>query len=115
MAGLFGKIAKWGLTGLGTVLSLVPGVGPLIGAPLIVAGQAINIKTAGTIDKVSQAGAQLATTLNSVAAMQSSQQNPGLTIGTDSVITFIKDNFLIIIIAIAAIFVLPKLIGGRRR
>jgi hypothetical protein len=114
MATLFSKIAKAVMTVGGSILSLVPGLAA-IGVPIIVAGQAINTKDAGTIDKVSVYGDAMATTLNSVAAMQASQKTPGLTIGTNQVIEFVKSNLLIILLVIAGVFIVPKLISGRRR
>jgi len=108
--GVFKKIAKGFLIGVGSVLSLVA---PRVGSGLIVAGK--NIDTGKTSDKVAAYGSNIAEALNIVEGMEAGANKPNLTIGTETVINFIKNNFLIIIIAFAALFILPKLIGGRRR
>lgn len=116
MAGLFKKIAKWALIGGGSVLSLIPGIGAAIGAPLIVAGSAINTgSNAGSADVVAAYAGQLQTTLQTAGAMQAAGTAPNLNIAFNSVVAFLQKNIVLIIAGIGALIILPKLIGRRRR
>jgi len=110
MANVFKKIAKWGLIGVGSVLSLI---NPAIGAPLIVAGSAINLPSAGTDSVISAYGSNFATSMNTVGAMQAAGQQPGITLGATNVTDFIKNNLLLIIAVLFAIFYLPRLLRRR--
>lgn len=114
MAKVFAKISKWALTIGGAALSVLTG-GALaaVGVPLMVAGQAIDTGT-GSVDKVANAGDVLAYTLQQTKAMQASQSQPGLTIGANQFIEFVKANFVIILLAVAGIFIVPKLLRSRR-
>lgn len=112
MADLFKKIAKVVLIGGGSVLSLFA---PAIGAPLIVAGTAINTSLGKTPDKVSAYGTNINTAIKTAGAMQSSTAQPGLTMGFNSIVAFIQQNLMVILLSIAGIFILPKLLKNRRR
>jgi hypothetical protein len=114
MATVFSKIGKWALTIGGAAISVLSG-GALagVGIPLMVAGQAIDTGT-GSMDKVANAGDVLAQTLQGVKGMQAGAAAPGATIGFTQFIDFVKANLLIILLAIAGIFIIPKLLRGRR-
>jgi len=109
MAGFFKKLSKWGLIGLGTVLSLI---NPAIGAPLIVAGSAIKIDSNSSQDLVSVYGANLYSALDTANAMQS-----GANVNTliNKILVFLQKNFVIIAISVLALFLLPKFLKRRRR
>ena len=102
-SGLFAKIAKGVLIAGGSVLSIIPAIGPAIGAPLIVAGSQINTKSKNnTQDQVSQAASTLNETLGRAAAMNTVNEyrDQGTINGQPAGVFPINMNMLLIIIAV---------------
>lgn len=112
--GVFKSIAKWALIGAGSVLSLIPGVGAAIGAPLIVAGANIKTATAGTSDVVSAYGGQIQATLATVGAMQQAGAAPKASYTINSIIAWVKANLFLVVGLVAAIIFIPTLLKKRR-
>jgi len=112
MAGLFKKIAKWSLIGVGSVLSLFA---PGIGAPLIVAGSAIDTGTMQTNDKVSGYANNLQTSINTAAAMQSASTNVQAVVFFDRVKIWFMNNWKLVLLIVGVIFILPRLIPKLKR
>jgi hypothetical protein len=110
--GWFGKVIKGLLIGAGTVLSLIPGVGPVVGGGLIVAGTAIKTNTTGSSDIVSEYGAQIQNAFSTAGAMQSGANVQGF---LNNVMVFVQKYAIWIIAGVGLIFFLPKLFKGRRR
>jgi len=108
MAFSFRKLIKGILLGGGSILSLI---NPAIGAPLIMAGAAIKTDSGTSADIVSVYGSNLYTAIDQVEAMQS-----GINVNTaiNKAILFIQKYFVYIIMAVAAFFILPKLLKNRR-
>jgi ABC-type transport system substrate-binding protein len=120
--GVAGTVLKIG----GSVLSLVPGIGPLAGGALIAASKIIDgVKTVATgvtvltknppktIDPITAAA-------NNVVAAQSVASNM-LSAGTisltfDGIFTWIKNNLIIVLVGAGVLFfVLNPFRKGRRR
>lgn len=99
MAGFFGKLIKGLLLGAGTVLSVIPG-GVAIGAPLIVAGAAINTKTAGSQDVLSVYAGGLINQVSGAASMQSAANRAAF---WDNAMDWISKNMMIVLIAAGAL------------
>jgi hypothetical protein len=110
MAGLFGKIAKWAMIGGGSVLSALGLVA--IGAPLIVAGSAINTQKSGTIDPVSAYAANLELALNTANSMKAAGTSYMTSAG---LMAWIQKNFVLVIVFIAAIVMIVFKPFKRRR
>lgn len=111
-SGWFGKLIKGLLIGGGTVLSLIPAIGPIVGGGLIVAGTAIKTGDGTSSDMVSTYAAGLQNTLSTVGAMQSGANVQGF---LNNIMVFIQKYFIWILFGIGAIILLPKLFKGRRR
>jgi hypothetical protein len=110
MAGLFKKIAKTLLIGGGTVLSLFA---PVIGAPLMVAGMAIQTDSDNkTIDKVSTYAANLEKA-KSLANTMGTSGNANIL--WNNILSFLQKNFIYVIAGAGALFILPKLLRTRKR
>jgi hypothetical protein len=110
--GWFGKVIKGLLIGGGTVLSLIPGIGPVVGGGLIVAGTAIKTGTDSSADIISTYANQIGNTLSTAGAMQSGANVQGF---LNNIMIFIQKYLIFIILGLAAIFVLPKFFKGRKR
>jgi len=112
--GTFASIARWALIGGGSVLSLVPAVGPLIGAGLISAGLAIppNQKTSAVaaqgVDVVSANAAILAQTMQNAVAMQNVAAG-GSVLNVNPLMMFLQKYWLYLVGGLAALWLLPKL------
>jgi len=103
--GLFKKIAKAGLIGAGTVLSFL---NPALGAPLIVAGTAINTQSGtDSTDQVAMYSANLNAGMTAASAMQ---QAGGASLATSNFMNTITANLPIIGLGLLAIILLPKLL-----
>ena len=107
MPGLLKKIVKGLLIGGGSILSLFA---PAIGAPLIVAGTAINTGTSGTADVVSTAAQNLQTAINTAAA----QQTAGNIVTASPLMTKLITNWPVILLIVGALLFLPRLFKRRR-
>ena len=112
-SGLFAKIGKALLIGGGTVLSLV---NPAIGAPLITAGAAINVKKPGETSDLTSAYAQnAATSLNLVGAYQQTTAQAQKLGWLDSVKIWIMTNPLGgLLILLIGVFGIKYLFGKKR-
>jgi hypothetical protein len=110
--GTFAAIAKWALVGVGSVLSLVPAVGPLVGAPLIGAGLSIQTNRTGAadtgVDQVSANAQILANTFQSAAAIQNVAAG-GSAINVNPFLTFLQKYWMYLVGALAALWILPKI------
>lgn len=104
---LFAKIGKWLLIGGGTVLSAV-GL-PMVGGPLIVAGASIN--TGGSVDPMAGYAYNMQAGFNYAGALSQVQPISPTAAFFNNILVWIQQNFLIVIVAIGAIFLLK----GRRR
>jgi hypothetical protein len=111
MAAKFSNFLKWVLIGGGTVLSLIPGIGPLVGAGILTAGLSVKTDSGTSADVVSVYGANLNTAIETSNAMMT-----GANVNTflNNIITFIQKNFVVILVAVGALVVLPKLLKRRR-
>jgi len=110
---VFKKIAKGLLLGAGTVLSILPGLGA-VGAPLLVAGSAIQTGSQTSQDIVSVYGTNLNNSLATAAAMQGAGATMPISLYFQRVLLFIKSNIVIIVIGVGAIFFLPKLLKSTK-
>jgi hypothetical protein len=109
--GTFANIAKWALVGTGSVLSLIPGVGPLIGAGIISAGLSVRTTPATAtpgVDQVSANAAILAQTLQNATAMQNVAAG-GSALNVNPLLTFLQKYWMYLIGGLAALWLLPKL------
>lgn len=109
MAGFFTKLVKGLMIGAGTILSIIPRTLG-IGAPLIVAGSAINTSTAGTQDVLSAYATGLISQIPALQVAQQSTQSSNL---VNSIIAWVQNNIILIVVGIAAFFLLFK--SKRRR
>ncbi|MGD0340267.1 MAG: hypothetical protein ABSA76_00965 [Bacteroidales bacterium] len=82
------------LMGAGTVLSIIPAVGPLIGAPVIAAGAAMSANANGTQDTVTASANNLLAAISGANA-SSSAVNTSLTMS--GITTWIKNNMLLVL------------------
>lgn len=99
------KIGKSALIGAGTILSFI---NPALGAPLIVAGTAIQTDgTKNSTDTVSLYAANLNASMNTAAAMQ---QAGSASMATSNLMNKIVANLPLIIAGLLGIVLLPKLI-----
>jgi hypothetical protein len=100
--------------GAGTVLSLIPGVGPLIGAPIAAAG--VGIRGTSSIDSVSnaasQTAAQLVNTSQTIAATTAAASGKSV-INVTGILNWIQSNIVLVLGIIAGIIFLPKLLKRR--
>lgn len=108
--GTFASIAKWALVGTGSILSLIPGVGPVIGAGIIAAGLAVKTPAAASpgVDQVSANAQILAQTLQNASAMQNVAAG-GSAINVNPMLTFINKYWMFIVGGLATLWLLPKL------
>ena len=99
------------LQGAGSVLSFIPGVGPLLGTSIIAAGQNLSAKAKGA-DVVASAAATLAAQQKAAIAANNAAAN---SLATTSIFDWIQKNMLIVAIAIGAVFILIVKPFKRRR
>lgn len=93
---VFGNIIKGILIGAGTVLSIIPSVGPLIGAPIVSLGEAIGQSS----DTVSNASVVVAAKVNTTS---------GVAAGTGGgLLAWLQLNWYIPLLVIAGLFLLFK-------
>jgi hypothetical protein len=95
------------VSGAGSVLSLVPGVGTLAGAGLMAVGGVIQASKTGTVDLATAATNQLIQT----QAVKTNMTAAGVsTMQTGSIVTWIKNNLMIVlgIVVIAGYFLLKR-------
>jgi len=109
--GTFANIARWALIGGGSVLSLIPAIGPLIGAGLISAGLSVKTNTATItpgVDQVSANAAILAQTFQNAAAMQNVASG-GSALNVNPLMMFLQKYWMYLVGGLAALWLLPKL------
>jgi len=114
--GKLGQILGDVVVGAGTVLSLIPGIGPLIGAPVASVGVGLIKANTSSTDPVSNAAAQTAAQLTNTSQLinaTSTAAAGGSVINVSGIITWIKSNLVLVIGIIAGIIFLPKLLKRR--
>lgn len=109
--GILAWVAKLGLIAGGTILSLVS-AGSLIavGAPLVVAGAAIDVNKSGTQDLLSTYASTLVSVVPGLQAAQTTARKNAI---IDSILAFFQNNIMLIIVGIAAFFLILKRKRGR--
>jgi hypothetical protein len=99
--GTIGNIVK----GAGTILSMVPVIGPLVGGAITSVGGAILANNTGTIDVVTAASNATIANLkvsNAMLSAGASQTSANTLMG--GVASFVQNNLLIIILAVGAVW-----------
>jgi len=103
------NLGKKLLIGAGTILSFI---NPAIGAPLIVAGTAIQTdKTTSSTDTVSLYAANLNSAMTSASAMQ---QAGSASTAISNLTNKLISNLPLIIAGILGLLLLPKLLNSKR-
>lgn len=118
MAWDWAKIGKGALIGLGTVLSIIPAVGPIVGGGLIATGAAIPTKPkTGTVstDPVNNAAAALGAALGNASAYNTITQPGGTAINANGVLVWFQTNFKLVAGIVAGIILLVVLFRKKRR
>jgi hypothetical protein len=110
----FKDIAHWALMGIGSVLSVIPVVGPIVGGAIIAAGASVPLSNKSSVDAVSNGAAVLGAALNN-ANSYTTTSTGGSVINVNSILTWIQTNLLLIVGVISAIIFLPKLFKRSRR
>jgi hypothetical protein len=110
----FKDFAHWALMGIGSVLSVIPVVGPLVGGAIIAAGAAVPVSNSNSADAVSNGAAVLGAALNN-ANSYGVTATGGSVINVNSILTWVQTNLLLIVGVVSAIIFLPKLFKRSRR
>ena len=105
---IIGDICK----GAGTVLSFIPGIGPLVGPAVMSVGGALTSGRTGSIDNITVATNQL------VASQQAATDmlNAGTgSLGLSGISTWIRNNIVIVLAGSAAAALVYLVISNKRR
>lgn len=109
-SGLFGKIIKGLMIGAGTILSLIPHT-IAIGAPLLVAGAAINTQSSGTQDLLS---AYASSMVSQIPALQAGQETARRNYMINNILEWLQNNLILIVVGAAAFFLIFRRKRTRR-
>lgn len=102
----FKKLGRGLLIGAGSVLSIIPAVGPVVGAGLITAGLAIDTGSKSA-DKVSNAASNLVAAYNTAGAMTATASGANV-INVNTTIELLKKYGVYIVGGIVLLFFLFK-------